>query len=279
LPLGLEKLLISGDYELDYEVETKTTILESSNILAQTLGGNPNYTIVVGSHLDSVPAGPGINDNGSGSATNLELAMSTFNCLKEPVNRIIFAFWGAEELGLLGSNYYVSQLTTNEKANIALNLNFDMLGSPNYVFGIYNGSGADITIRNKSEQIQHSFEHYFIETNTTFQLTEFNGRSDYGPFIAAGIPAGGLATGAETLKTEKEREIYGGFANAQLDPCYHQKCDTFQNLNLKALEVNLRAAAYVLQKYGEDENIASVSNKEQILQNIKIKPFIGECDQ
>jgi len=275
------KLLSTGEYDIDFAVETSSTILETSNVLATTLGGSSNYTIVVGSHLDSVPAGPGVNDNGSGSSTVLELALSTYFCMKEPVNKITFAFWGAEELGLLGSTYYVSKLTTEQKANIALNLNFDMLGSPNFVFGIYNGSGADESIRVKSEQIQTQFEKYFKETNTSYILTPFTGRSDYGPFINAGIPAGGLATGAEGLKTEDERIIFGGFANAQYDPCYHQKCDTFQNINTHAIEVNLHAAAAVLQYYGENENIATeVSNKKQLLENnLHIKPLIGDCDQ
>merc|ERR1712137_910139 len=120
--------------------------------------------IVVGSHLDSVPAGPGINDNGSGSATNLELAINLFssNATRDIKNKVRFAWWAAEELGLLGSEYYVSQaISSGEINNLACNLNFDMLGSPNYFRGVYDGEGADEQIRSGCVKIENLFTHYF----------------------------------------------------------------------------------------------------------------------
>ena len=82
-----------------------------------------------------------------------------------------------------------------------------------------------------------------------FKGTDFSGRSDYGPFIVAGIPAGGLFTGAEVIKTAEEAAIWGGTAGQAYDPCYHQACDTFANINLDALKVNADAVAYAVLQY------------------------------
>ena len=117
------------------------------NVIASTRTGNPNATIVVGSHLDSVPAGAGINDNGSGSAAILEIALQFVKQGIVPANRVTFAWWAAEEWGLLGSQYYVDSLSDDEIAEIALNLNYDMIGSPNYIRGIYDGRTGPEDVR------------------------------------------------------------------------------------------------------------------------------------
>jgi hypothetical protein len=160
------------------------------NVFAETPSGDENNIIVVGSHLDSVPAGPGINDNGSGSSTNIELALQLFSSNINYVNKIRFAWWGAEEIGLKGSTYYVSHLNQTQLKQIALNINLDMVGSPNYFLGIYNGSQAAENIRNASEYIQELFEIALVDRELNFELTSFDGRSDYAPFIQNGIPAG-----------------------------------------------------------------------------------------
>jgi len=147
--------------------------------------------------------------------------------------------------------------------NIALNLNFDMLGSPNYFLAIYNGSGAeDASIRNASAVIQSIFEQNFIQRNISWDLTGFNGRSDYGPFIAAGIPAGGLFTGAEVVKTPEQRAKYGGLANAAFDPCYHASCDTVSNINQVALKEMATAAAYTLEYLAVIDNLKDFLSTE-----------------
>jgi Zn-dependent M28 family amino/carboxypeptidase len=117
----------------------------TQNIIADSPKGKKGQTIVVGAHLDSVTAGPGINDNGSGSATILEIAeqLAKLGYTKKLQRQVRFAFWGAEELGLLGSQYYVDSLTDRQRAKIYANLNFDMLGSPNYVRFVYDGNGSD----------------------------------------------------------------------------------------------------------------------------------------
>jgi Zn-dependent M28 family amino/carboxypeptidase len=178
-----------------------------------------------------VPEGPGINDNGSGSAVILEIAEEMARLKIKPENRVRFAFWGAEESGLIGSDFYVSSLSEAELAQIALNLNFDMLASPNYVRFVYDGDGSagGPTGPAGSAAIEATFADYFSSQDLPTDPTAFDGRSDYGPFIAAGIPAGGLFSGAEGVKTEEQQDVYGGVTGLAYDPCYHQACDTLND--------------------------------------------------
>lgn len=207
------------------------------NLLADSPGGNADKTVVVGAHLDSVLEGPGINDNGSGTAAILEIAVQMSNLKINPRQKLRFAFWGAEESGLLGSDYYVNSLSDDKLAQIYANLNFDMLGSPNYVRFVYDGDGSAGGPKGPlgSAQIEQIFNDWFASKNLATAPTDFDGRSDYGPFIAAGIPAGGLFSGAEGVKTEEEAAIYGGTAGEPYDACYHQACDDINNLNQQAL--------------------------------------------
>lgn len=221
------------------------------NVLAETRVGRRNRVIMAGAHLDSVGAGPGINDNGSGVAALLETAeqMARVN----PRNKVRFAFWGAEEAGLVGSTAYVNGLSPEELARITLYLNFDMIGSPNHVFMIYDGDESEfvapVVVPPGSAEIEDIFEQYYNRVGQPFRGTEFNGRSDYGPFIAAGIPSGGIFTGAEGVKTAGEAAIWGGTAGVQYDPCYHLACDTYANNSDLALDVNSDAVAYSVFKF------------------------------
>jgi Zn-dependent M28 family amino/carboxypeptidase len=210
----------------------------STNVIADTATGRADRTVVVGAHLDSVDAGPGINDNGSGSAAILETAKQMARLGIKPVNRVRFAWWGGEEFGLLGSEYYVSHLSTSELKNIALNLNFDMVASPNFVRFVYDGDGSATGTKgpNGSGNIEKVFSQYFAAQGLATAPTAFDGRSDYGPFIDRGIPAGGLFTGAEGIKTPAQAAVYGGTAGVAYDVCYHQLCDDITNLNLTALD-------------------------------------------
>ena len=216
------------------------------NVIAESRSGDPNNVVVVGAHLDSVQRGPGIQDNGSGSAAILETALRMAKV--KPRNKLRFAWWGAEEAGLVGSTAYVNGLSVAERERIALYLNFDMIGSPNHVFFIYDGDDSDAVGAGPgpggSAQIEQAFENFYNERGLPFKGTDFSGRSDYGPFIAVGIPAGGLFTGAEGLKTAEEAAAWGGTADAPYDPCYHLACDTYANVNLTALDVNADAVAY-----------------------------------
>ena len=168
-------------------------------------------------------------------------------------NKVRFALWGAEEANLVGSTFYVDSLSEEDHAKIALYLNFDMVGSPNHVFFIYDGDDSDAVGAGPgpagSAQIEETFERFFDSRSTPFKGTDFTGRSDYGPFIANGIPSGGLFTGAEGIKTAEEAAIWGGTAGLAYDPCYHQACDTFANNNDGALEMNADAIAYATLQY------------------------------
>jgi aminopeptidase Y len=227
--------------KVDFTEETRTTW----NVLAESQYGNANNVVMAGAHLDSVQDGPGINDNGSGSATLLETAIQMSKVKTNA--KVRFAWWGAEEEGLLGSDHHVANLSQAEQDKIALYLNFDMVGSPNHFFGVYDGddsSGtAPVPIPPGSAQIEDVFEKFYADRGLPFEDTEFSGRSDYGPFIAVNIPAGGLFTGAEGIKTAQQAALYGGTAGVAFDPCYHQPCDTRANLNLTALDVNADAIA------------------------------------
>jgi Zn-dependent M28 family amino/carboxypeptidase len=222
-----------------------------NNVIAESKDGDPNNVIMAGAHLDSVLRGPGINDNGSGSAALLEIAQQMAKV--KPRNMVRFAWWGAEEAGLVGSTAYVNGLSTSEKARITLYLNFDMIGSPNHVFFIYDGDNSDATGAPAgpagSAEIEKTFEAFFNMRGVPFKGTDFSGRSDYGPFIAVGIPSGGLFTGAEGIKTTAEVALWGGTAGQQYDPCYHLACDTYANNNNFALDVNSDAVAFSILQY------------------------------
>jgi Zn-dependent M28 family amino/carboxypeptidase len=241
------------------------------NVIAELPGRNKNNVVMAGAHLDSVRAGPGIQDNGSGSAAILETAVQMRKV--KPFNTVRFAWWGAEESNLVGSTAYVNGLSPEEQADIALYLNFDMIGSPNHVFFIYDGDDSDAVGAGPgpagSEQIEYLFEAYYMQVGQPYKGTDFSGRSDYGPFIAVGIPAGGLFTGAEGIKTPEEVELWGGTAGDQYDPCYHLACDTFDNINLDALEINSDAVAYSVLQYGMSTEVV---NAERGKGNFKMPP-------
>ena len=248
---GAELAGLSG-VVMHLAVDAGVTPIESFNLLADTPGGRADRTVVVGAHLDSVAEGPGINDNGSGSAAILETALMMDKLGIAPTNRIRFAFWGGEEDGLIGSEYYVSQLTPRQVKDHAVNLNFDMVGSPNFVRYVYDGDGSAFGEKgpNGSALVEKVFLDYFKSQNLPVAPTAFDGRSDYFGFINNGIPAGGLFTGAEDLKTAEEAAIFGGTAGAPLDPCYHAACDTIANVNQTVLEEMADAIAHSTLTFG-----------------------------
>ena len=222
--------------------ETRTDF----NVIAEMEGKNDANVVMAGAHLDSVIEGPGIQDNGSGSAALLETALMMANV--KPENTVRFAWWAAEEQGLVGSADYVAGLSQAERDRIALYLNYDMVGSPNYIFMVYDSDEstfeAPVTIPPGSVAIEDLYESYYTLVGEPYDDTAFDGRSDYEAFILAGIPSGGLFTGAEVIKTPEQQAIWGGTAGEQFDPCYHEACDTFENINLHALDVNSDLIAF-----------------------------------
>jgi Zn-dependent M28 family amino/carboxypeptidase len=244
----LANLIAAGPVTMQVSVDVESGVRASYNVLAERTGKNTENVVMAGAHLDSVVRGPGINDNGSGSAALLEVAEQMAKV--KPQNTLRFAWWGSEEFSLLGSIHYVDTLPQAERDKIALYLNFDMVGSPNHVFFIYDGDNSDGVGAPAgppgSAQVEDKFEEFFASRDIATLGTDFDGRSDYGPFIAAGIPAGGLFTGAEGIKTAAQaaEPDWAGTAGQQYDPCYHLACDTFDNVNLFALDTNSDAIAY-----------------------------------
>lgn len=242
-------------------VRTRTTLgaIPSVNVIAETSGGDPDKVLMVGSHLDSVSAGPGINDNGSGSATVLEIARAVVETGYEPEYRLRFAWWGAEELGLLGSAAYVDGLSGAEGDRLIGYLNYDMVASPNGARFVYDGDGSDSSVGagpRGSDDIEEVFLDWFEAEGQETLPTAFDGRSDYGPFIYAGIPAGGLFSGAEGTKSGGQAEIFGGKAGEAFDACYHRACDTLENIDEDLFVELARAAAHATEVLSRDPILA-----------------------
>ena len=214
---------------------------------------------------------------GSGTAANLALAVALARLFRTSTYpkykyRVRFCWWGAEEVGLLGSDYHVRQakesaIVGERLSDYLINLNYDMLGSPNYIFGIYDGRTARNDTPSRalpgSNKITSLFQDWFTRQKLPWVYTDFSGRSDYGPFLAEGIVAGGLFSGGDDIKTQKERDHYdemlgqglGGIPGITYDPCYHQACDTIQNINLFGYEKMIQAAAYALEYLGREEDL------------------------
>ncbi|MEU0407243.1 M28 family metallopeptidase [Streptomyces griseorubiginosus] len=207
------------------------------NLIADWPGGDTNQVIMSGSHLDSVTAGAGINDNGSGSAAVLETALAVSRAGFHPTKHLRFAWWGAEELGLVGSRYYVNSLSTANRSKISGYLNFDMIGSPNPGYFVYDDDPA----------IEKTFKEYYAGLGVPTEIeTEGDGRSDHAPFKNAGVPVGGLFSGADYTKTAAQAAKWGGTSGLAFDRCYHSSCDTTANINDTALNRNSDAVAYAV---------------------------------
>ncbi|MCU0263827.1 MAG: M28 family metallopeptidase [Candidatus Nanopelagicales bacterium] len=258
-----EQLAATPGLVLRVKADTFRGIATTSNVIAETRGGDPENVVMAGAHLDSVNAGPGINDNGSGSAALLEIAQQITKV--KPVNKVRFALWGAEESGLVGSNHYVANLPADQLQRIALYLNFDMIASPNYVRFVYDGDDSDGVGAGPgpdgSAAIEQAFNDYFAGQGLAFKGTDFSGRSDYAAFIANGIPAGGLFTGAEGIKTAEEAAVFGGTAGVAYDPCYHLACDTTANISAQALEEMGDAVAHTLLTFAFDTRSVNGTGK------------------
>lgn len=240
--------------EVYYHVAATTRQHRSRNVLAQTATGSAGDVVMVGAHLDSVPEGPGVNDNGTGVGAVLEAALA-MGPRPQVANAVRFAFWGAEELGLVGSAAYVEALGDAQKQDIALYLNFDMIGSPNAGYLAYDGDDSDQEGEGPGPEgsagIERTFVDFLAGRGVPVEGTDFDGRSDYGPFIAVGIPAGGLFTGAEEEKSEGQAAAWGGTAGQALDPNYHTDKDTLDNVNREALDRNANAVGFAVGTYAQ----------------------------
>jgi Zn-dependent M28 family amino/carboxypeptidase len=213
----------------------RTDNLPTRNLIAETKTGRTDRTVIVGAHMDSVPEGPGINDDGSGIGTDLEVALQMAKLGVKPVNQVRFIWFSGEEQGLLGSTFYADQLTKKQVANTSVMLDFDMLASPNFAKLIYDGDGSEFGISgpNGSGTIEKVFQDFFDSRGSYTERIPFDGRSDYDEFTVVGIPAGGIFTGAEEHKSPFQQSKWGGVVSdtlaGQFDPCYHLACDSYPN--------------------------------------------------
>nr|WP_232070450.1 M28 family metallopeptidase [Mycobacterium noviomagense] len=240
------------------KLNANTQDLRARNVIAQTKTGSTADVVMAGAHLDSVPEGPGINDNGSGVAAVLETALQLGNSPKVH-NTVRFAFWGAEELGLIGSRKYVESLDVEGLKDIALYLNFDMLASPNPGYFTYDGDQSlpadqrgNPVVPEGSAGIERSLVGYLKSVGKTAQDTSFDGRSDYDGFTRAGVPSGGLFSGAENKMSDEQAKLWGGTAGEPFDPNYHKKTDTLDQINRTPLGILGGGVAYAVGLYAQD---------------------------
>lgn len=234
------------------EVQGRVVQGTEENLIAET-GGDPNQVVMLGAHLDSVPAGAGINDNGSGVAFLLELAALHAD-RADPARRVRFAFWGGEESGLLGSGAWLTDPTTQaadqaKLASLAAYLNFDMMASPNGGRFVYDGDASDVADQLAyppgSAAIEAAFLDWFGSQSQPTGAVSSLTRYDAFWFAANGVPAGGLFSGAEGVKTKAEATLFGGVAGQPYDACYHQACDVRTNVDEGLFEELARAGAHV----------------------------------
>jgi Zn-dependent M28 family amino/carboxypeptidase len=227
---GLGEALVDVDEPIRVVVEST---FQQHNVVA-TIPGDSDDVWIIGGHLDSVPEGPGINDNGSGVSVVLELARHFAD--EPPPDTLIFGLWGAEELGLLGATAYVEDMPTADAFATDGYLNLDMLASPNPARYIY--AGVDVGLPPGEEGADHiadALAVYFDEEELPWVRDVVDDRSDHAPFMARGIPAGGLFAGAAFVMTTEEAGLWDGEISS-FDPCYHAACDDIGNVDLDSLE-------------------------------------------
>ena len=202
-------------------------------VVAETRTGDPRHVVLAGAHLDSVPAGPGINDDGSGTAWQLAVAEQLAKRKFAPRNKVRFLWFGGEEDGLVGSQYYARNLSEREVSRADVMIDTDMIASANYARLVYDGDGSEpggTAGPDGSGAIENLFVRYFARRGMATEPIPFDGRSDYVGFVNRGIPSGGIFAGAEAPKTAAQVALYGGVEGEQLDPCYHEACDNISTV-------------------------------------------------
>ncbi|MEE4357352.1 MAG: M28 family metallopeptidase [Desulfococcaceae bacterium] len=236
------------------------------SLFAETSGGDSSQVIMAGAHLDSVSAGPGINDNGSGAAALTELAYQVAALGYEPQNKIRFAWWTAKEAGNAGSQYYTENLSDADYYSIAMYLDADSIASPNHVFAVLDSDLSDTGDEDNlfldpdfmpagSGEIEAAFTDYFASCGIRPKISGLHAETDYNAFVNIGIPVGGLSAGEDGIKSEEEAGIFGGNAGEPYDPCYHQFCDDTANINEDALLRNAKALTHVVQYFADQETV------------------------
>ncbi|RCK67076.1 Aminopeptidase Y [Candida viswanathii] len=232
-------------FETTLYVDSYVKYVKTLNVIADTVFGDHDNIVSLGAHSDSVAEGPGINDDGSGTISLLEVAkyLSQFKVK----NAVRFAWWAAEEEGLLGSTYYAEHLAPEDNDKIRVFMDYDMMASPNYEYEVYDANNKENP--DGSEELKELYIKWYKDHGLNYTLVPFDGRSDYVGFIEAGIPAGGIATGAEGVKDAKSQEKFGGKIGEWFDPCYHQLCDNLDNPDYDAWINNTKLIAHSVAVY------------------------------
>ncbi|KAK6463552.1 aminopeptidase yscIII transferrin receptor [Scheffersomyces coipomensis] len=256
----------SYKFETTLYVDSVITNITTLNVIAETRFGDHDNVVSLGAHSDSVTEGPGINDDGSGTISLLEVAKELTKFKVK--NAVRFAWWAAEEEGLLGSDYYANSLNEEENSKVRLFMDYDMMASPNYEYEVYDANNEDHP--NGSGTLKDLYIDWYTSHGLNYTLVPFDGRSDYVGFIDNGIPAGGIATGAEGVKTKEGEEKFGGKAGDWFDPCYHQLCDDLSNPDYEAWVINTKLIAHSVATYAESfdgfpirEKSTTISTNEQ----------------
>lgn len=242
--LGKDPLAkIAATMLIDSYVKNTSTL----NVVAETVHGDHDNVVALGAHSDSVAEGPGINDDGSGLISLLEVAkyLSKFKVN----NAVRFAWWAAEEEGLIGSSHYANSLSPEENKKLRLFMDYDMMASPNYEYEVYDADNENSP--NGSGNLKDLYVDWYHKNGLNYTFVPFDGRSDYVGFIENGIPAGGIATGAEKIKSPSDQERYGGIPNQSFDYCYHQLCDNLENPNYDAWLINTKLIAHSVAVYAK----------------------------
>jgi Zn-dependent M28 family amino/carboxypeptidase len=256
-------------------LDAKAAMVKSRNVVAQTKTGDTHNVVVAGAHLDTVGGSPGIDDDGTGVAALLETA-AALGSQPQVKNAVRFGFWGSEEAVLAGSTNYVRSLNREQLNDIALYLNFDMLGAPNAGFFTYDGdqsgtANPDVpadTVPIGSAGIERTLAGYLNLAGVRPADMPLGKASDYSPFLDAGVPIGGTTTGAAQRKTELQARLWGGTSGVPFDRNYHLPGDDIRNIDRDALAVMGPAVAFAVGTYAQSlEGVNGVPTHEQRRRN------------
>ena len=237
-------------------LNAKGSVVKSRNILAQTKTGDPHNVVMAGAHLDSAAGSPGLNDDGTGVAAVLETA-TQLGSSPTVTNAVRFAFWGAEATGSQGASKYVAALDRTGLDDIALYLDFDMLGSSNAGFFTYDGDQSgqpnpDVpaaSVPPGSAGLERTLAGYLNLAGARPADLPLGRANDYGPFLGAGIPVGGVTTGSEQRKSATQARLWGGRAGVPFDPNYDSPRDTIANVDRATLALVGPAVAFAVGTY------------------------------
>jgi Zn-dependent M28 family amino/carboxypeptidase len=262
------------------------------NVIAESKGGDKNHVLVVDAHLDAI-YGAGMLDNASGSATILDIAQKMKNV--DPLNKLRFIWFGGEELGLLGSSYYINNLTPSEASHIGYDLDADVTATPNYIVGVLDPAAPDFFSRVVSSTFPNRVYKastisrdqsidYFDSIGLNHELLSPVGTDAFN-FNAVGIPAGGLLTGQDCCKSQAEVNLFGGFLGnfegnvpsfdgGCVDNAFLW-CDNLLNNDPNVLTFMSKAFANTVVQMAFDTKLMSASNSVVFKKKLPIASEVG----